>query len=68
MFYINTIPAQAAQQKGYARYPDDFPHLAAGEQFRAWKSGDDWEIETILKGKPLERQLKNLMLSGYIRS
>ncbi len=63
MFYINTIPAQAAQRKGYARYPDDFPHLVAGERFRAWKSGDDWEIETTLKGTSLERRLKNLMLS-----
>jgi len=63
VIYINTIPAQAAQKKGYACYPEDFPHLASGEHFKAWKSGDDWEIETTLKGTSLERRLKNLMLS-----
>ena len=65
MIYINTIPAQAAQKKGYACYPEDFPHLASGEHFKAWKSGDDWEVETTLNGKSLEKRLKELK-SGHI--
>lgn len=65
MIYINTIPAQAAQKKGYACYPEDFPYLASGEHFKAWKSGDDWEIETTLNGKSLEKRLKELK-SGHI--
>jgi len=65
VIYINTIPAQAAQKKGYACYPEDFPHLASGEHFKAWKSGDDWEIETTLNGKSLEKRLKELK-SGHI--
>lgn len=53
MFKINTIPGQAAREKGYARYPEDFPHLTHGADFAAWRSGDDWEIETILDGQAL---------------
>ncbi len=53
MFYINTIPARAAKEKGYARYPEDFPHLTHGTDFAAWRSGDDWEIETVLVGQAL---------------
>lgn len=53
MFKINTIPGQAAQEKGYARYPEDFPHLTHDADFAAWRSGDDWEIETILDGQAL---------------
>ena len=56
MFRINTIPGQAAQEKGYARYPEDFPHLTHGADFAAWSSGDDWEIETILDGQALVDQ------------
>ena len=56
MFKINTIPGQAAQEKGYARYPEDFPHLTHGADFAAWSSGDDWEIETILDGQALVDQ------------
>ena len=44
MFKINTIPGQAAREKGYARYPEDFPHLTHDADLAAWKSGDDWEI------------------------
>lgn len=46
MFKINTIPGQAAREKGYAHYPEDFPHLTHDADFAAWRSGDDWEIET----------------------
>lgn len=53
MFKINTIPGQAAKKKGYARYPEDFPHLTHGSDLAAWRSGDDWEIETILVGQAL---------------
>lgn len=53
MFKINTIPGQAAREKGYAHYPEDFPHLTHDADFAAWRSGDDWEIETILDGQAL---------------
>lgn len=53
MFKINTIPGRAAKEKGYAHYPEDFPHLTHGADFAAWRSGDDWEIETILVGQAL---------------
>lgn len=53
LFHINTIAGQAMAEKGYARYPDDFPHLTQGKEFTAWRSGDDWEIETILEGQKL---------------
>lgn len=61
MYHINTAPAQAALKKGYARYPEDFPHLAPGTQFAAWKSGEDWEIETTLDGEFLVRAFDNFM-------
>lgn len=60
MFYINTIPGQAAAKKGFARYPEDFPHLTDGKEFTAWRSGDDWEIETILEGREFLAQMQNL--------
>ena len=58
MFKINTIPGQAAREKGYARYPEDFPHLRPGESFTAWKAGEDWEIETTLDGAALRERLE----------
>lgn len=58
MFRLNSIPGAAAREKGYASYPDDFPHLGPGEDFKAWKSGDDWEIETILGGAALRERLQ----------
>ena len=61
MFHINTVPGQAAKQKGFARYPEDFPHLAPGEDFSAWRSGDDWEIETTLVDKELIAQIGKFM-------
>lgn len=57
MFRINTIPGKAAQEKGYADYPEDFPHLAPGEQFKAWRTEDGWEIETTLIGDALIRRV-----------
>ena len=60
MFLINTAPAQAAREKGFARYPDDYPHLAPGEEFAAWQSGNDWEIETTLNGHALACHLERL--------
>ena len=53
MFHINTVPAKAMRKKGYARYPEDFPHLTSGTDFAAWRSGEDWEIETTLDGQAL---------------
>lgn len=53
MYYINTIPGKAAAEKGYARYPDDFPHLMPGQEFAAWRSGADWEIETTLQAREI---------------
>lgn len=53
MYRINTIPGRIAKSVGYATYPDDFPHLQHGEDFKAWKVGDDWEVETTLTGEAL---------------
>ena len=58
MFRINTIPGESARRKGYASYPQDFPHLVPGKDFVAWKVGEDFEIETTLGGKALEARLK----------
>ncbi len=57
MYRINSIPGKAAQIKGYASYPEDFPHLHHGEDFTAWRNGEDWEIETTLNGAALEERL-----------
>ncbi len=58
MYRINTIPGEAEKTKGHASYPEDFPHLRQGENFKAWKVGEDWEIETTLNGEALENRLK----------
>lgn len=58
MYKINTIPGEAARAKGHALYPEDFPHLRPGEDFAAWKAGEDWEIETTLDGEELEERLR----------
>ena len=60
MYIINRIPEKAAEEKGFAKYPDDFPHLKDGEKFVVWKNGEDWEIETILKGEELQKHLNKL--------
>lgn len=60
MYYINTIPGEAAKAKGHASYPEDFPHLQPGRDFVAWKVGEDWEIETTLDGEALRQRLKML--------
>lgn len=60
MFRINTIPGQAAKEKGHASYPEDFPHLRPGEDFAAWRVGADWEIETTLSGEALSERLRTL--------
>lgn len=41
-------------------YPEDFPHLRSGQDFVAWKVGEDWEIETTLDGEALRQRLKML--------
>lgn len=61
MYHINTIPGQAAKENGFTRYPEDFPHLAFGNRFAAWKSGEDWEIETTLDGEAFVRAFNNYM-------
>lgn len=58
MYRINTIPGKAAAIKGYASFPEDFPNLRPGEDFSAWKVGEDWEIETTLDGEALEKRLQ----------
>lgn len=58
MYRINTIAGEAMARKGHATYPEDFPHLPPGQDFVAWKSGEDWEIETTLKGAAFEARLK----------
>lgn len=60
MYHINTIPGEAAKAKGHASYPEDFPHLRSGQDFVAWKVGEDWEIETTLDGEALRQRLKML--------
>ena len=58
MYRINSIPGAAAREKGYASFPEDFPHLRPGEDFTAWRAGEDWEIETTLSGAALEERLR----------
>ena len=60
MYRINTIPGEAAKEKGHASYPEDFPHLKPGENFTAWRDGEHWEIETTLNGVDLEERLSLL--------
>lgn len=69
MFRFNSIPGAAAKEKGYASYPEDFPHLRLGENFKAWKSGNDWEIETTLCEAALEERLQffcNTIMGEYL--
>lgn len=58
MYRINTIPGEVAKTKGHVSYPEDFPHLQPGEEFTAWRSGEDWEIETILNAEALAERLR----------
>lgn len=58
MYRINTLPGEAAKEKGHASYPEDFPHLRPGEDFTAWRVGGHWEIETTLDGTALEERLR----------
>lgn len=58
MYRINTIPGEAAKEKGHASYPEDFPHLRPGENFIAWRAGEHLEIETTLNGAALEERLR----------
>lgn len=58
MYRINSIPGAAARERGHASYPEDFPHLRPGEDFTAWRVGEDWEIETTLSGAALEERLQ----------
>lgn len=60
MYHINTIPGKATKAKGGASYPEDFLHQRPGEDFVAWKVGEDWEVETILDGEVLYQRLKML--------
>lgn len=58
MYRINSTPREVAQAKGQTSYPEDFPHLRPGEDFTAWRTGEDWEIETTLSGTALEERLQ----------
>lgn len=57
-YKINSVPEAASREKGYASYPEDFPHLQPGEDFAIWRSGEDWEIETLLNGVALQERLR----------
>lgn len=58
VYYINTIPGEAAARKGHADFPEDFPHLRPGENFTVWRVGRGWEVETTLSGESLFARLK----------
>lgn len=58
VYYINTIPGEAATRKGHADFPEDFPHLCPGENFTMWRVGRGWEVETTLSGESLIARLK----------
>ena len=58
IYRINIAPQEAERQKGFAAFPEDFSHLRPGEDFTAWKAGNDWEIETTLSGAALEERLQ----------
>lgn len=64
MYRINTIPGEAAKAKGHASYPEDFPHLRPGEDFTAWRAGENWEIETTLDGAALRERLEEFEKTG----
>lgn len=59
--HINTAPGEAMARKGHASYPEDFPHLRSGEDFVAWRVGENWEVETTLNGRALLKRLKALL-------
>lgn len=61
VLHINTAPQKAVDEKGYARYPEDFPHLKAGEVFKAWRVDDGFEVETTLNGDDLLKCLQYLL-------
>lgn len=58
MCRINKTPGEAAKAKGRACYPEDFSRLGHGEDFTAWRAGEDLEIETILEGGALLERIK----------
>ena len=61
MFRINTAAGEAMSRKGHPCYPEDFPHLPPGQDFVAWRSGEDWEIETTLEGAAFEARLRSFI-------
>lgn len=48
---INQKPGQAAAKNGYARFPEDFERLSAGENFVLWHEGDIMKAETTLSAE-----------------
>ncbi|WP_195985346.1 hypothetical protein [Clostridium sp. D33t1_170424_F3] len=65
MYFINEKPGDAAEKRGYAIYPDDFPMLAATKSdFFAWKTGEDVHVETTLMGKALFKKLRAFELGN----
>ncbi len=59
---INEVPGEAAKSRGHAVYPDDFPHLAPGEDFCFWV---DWDtdtlhVDTTLPSDEIHSRLKEL--------
>lgn len=41
VYHINTAAEEAVARKGHASYPEDYPHLRPGEDFVAWRVGED---------------------------
>lgn len=61
MVYINKYVREASKERGYAVFPDDFPHLRdTGKDFVAWREGADWHVETIVTGDVLQERMSGL--------
>lgn len=62
-YIINEFAGRFKMARGYARYPEDFPHLKdTGKDFFAWKEAGSgsWHIETTLSGEALLNELRAL--------
>lgn len=61
MVYINKYVHEASEKRGYAVFPDDFPHLRdTGKDFVAWREGADWHVETTVTGDVLQERMSGL--------
>ena len=62
MFIINQKAGEAARQRGFARFPEDFEKLGRGTNsaFIWWRDGENIKIETTLNGENLQKELSQL--------